>query len=73
LAEVYVELIGARQASLVLSQTAAPTAAAGVAIVIRERAEPLAIRVTDDERAAHRRFVETLGESAIWRDYIKLD
>jgi DNA polymerase-3 subunit epsilon len=57
----------------VLSQTAAPTAAAGVAIVIRERAEPLAIRVTDDERAAHRRFVETLGESAIWRDYIKLD
>jgi len=29
--------------------------------------------VTDDERAAHRRFVETLGESAIWRDYIKLD
>ena len=31
LAEVYVELIGARQASLVLSQAAAPTAAAGVA------------------------------------------
>ena len=73
LAEVYVELIGARQASLVLSQTAAPAAAAGMAIVIRERAEPLAIRVTDDERAAHRRFVETLGESAIWRDYITLD
>ena len=38
LAEVYVELIGARQASLVLSQTAAPTAAPGVAIVVRERA-----------------------------------
>jgi DNA polymerase-3 subunit epsilon len=73
LAEVYVELIGARQASLVLSQTAAPTATAGVAIVVRERAEPLAIRVTDEERAAHRRFVETLGDGAIWRDYIKLD
>src|SRR5579862_8481534 len=73
LAEVYVELIGARQASLVLSQAAAPTAAAGVAIVVPERAEPLAIRVTDEERTAHRRFIETLGEAAIWRDYIKSD
>src|SRR5580704_16074065 len=73
LAEVYVELIGARQAQLVLSQTAAPTAAAGVAIVVRERAEPLAITVTDEERAAHRRFVGTLGADAIWRDYITLD
>ncbi len=73
LAEVYVELIGARQASLVLSQTAAPTAAPGVAIVVRERAEPLAASVTDEERAAHRRFIATLGDGAIWRDYIKLD
>ena len=45
----------------------------GVAIVVRERAEPLAITVTDEERAAHRRFVETLGADAIWRDYITLD
>src|ERR1700722_10782804 len=70
LAEVYVELIGARQASLVLSQAATPTAAAGVAIVVRERTEPLAIRVTDEERTAHRRFIATLGDDAIWRDYI---
>ena len=70
LAEVYVELIGARQASLVLSQAATPTAAAGVAIVVRERTEPLAISVTDEERAAHRRFIATLGDDAIWRDYI---
>jgi DNA polymerase-3 subunit epsilon len=73
LAEVYVELIGARQASLVLSQAAMPTAVAGAAIVVRQRAEPLAASVTDEERAAHRRFVETLGDGAIWRDYIKLD
>jgi DNA polymerase III subunit epsilon len=73
LAEIYVELIGARQASLVLSQAAAPTAVAGEAIVVRERAEPLAASVTDDERAAHRRFIATLGDGAIWRDYIKLD
>jgi DNA polymerase-3 subunit epsilon len=73
LAEVYVELIGARQASLVLSQSATPTAAVGAAIVVRERAEPLAASVTDEERAAHRRFIATLGDGAIWRDYIKLD
>jgi DNA polymerase-3 subunit epsilon len=73
LAEVYVELIGARQASLVLSQTAVPAAVAGVAIVVRQRTEPLAASVTDEERAAHRRFVETLGDGAIWRDYITLD
>jgi DNA polymerase-3 subunit epsilon len=74
LAEVYVELIGARQASLVLSQTAAvPAAVAGVAIVVRERAEPLAAAVTDEERAAHRRFIATLGDGAIWGDYVKLD
>jgi DNA polymerase III subunit epsilon len=73
LAEIYVELIGARQASLVLSQAAATTVVAGEAIVVRERAEPLAACVTDEERAAHRRFIATLGDGAIWRDYIKSD
>src|SRR6202166_3470154 len=73
LAEVYVELIGARQASLVLSQAAAPIAAAGVAIVVLERVVPLAARITDEERAAHRRFIAALGDGAIWRDYVKWD
>jgi len=73
LAEVYVELIGARQAQLILSQAAAPASTGGEAIVLRERPLPLAIRLTPDERAAHRRFVASLGDSAIWRDYINLD
>jgi DNA polymerase-3 subunit epsilon len=73
LAEVYVELIDARQASLVLAQTAAPSVVPGAAIVIRERPLPLAPRLSDAERAAHRRFVATLGEAAIWRDYVRLD
>ena len=73
LAEVYVELIGARQAQLVLSQSAAPAHAPGAPIIIRERPLPLAARVSAEERAAHRRFVATLGESAIWRDYFSLD
>jgi DNA polymerase-3 subunit epsilon len=73
LAEVYIELIGARQAQLVLSQTSAPIRIAGEAIVLRERPAPLPPRVSDEARAAHRRFIETLGETAIWRDYVSLD
>jgi DNA polymerase-3 subunit epsilon len=74
LAEVYIELIGARQAQLVLSQTAAaPVRIAGEPIVLRERAAPLPPRLSKDERLAHRRFVATLGENAIWRDYVSLD
>jgi DNA polymerase III subunit epsilon len=73
LAEVYVELIGARQAQLILSQTAAPVRAAGAIIVVRERPAPLAGRLTDEERAAHRKFIAPLGDSAIWRDYVSLD
>jgi len=70
LAEVYVELIGARQAQLILSQTAQPDHAPGEAIVIRERLVPLVAAITADERAAHRAFVATLGEKAIWLDYV---
>jgi DNA polymerase-3 subunit epsilon len=73
LAEVYLELIGARQGSLVLSQAATATAATGTDIVARARPAPLAATVTEEERAAHRRFVGTLGGSAIWREYITLD
>jgi len=73
LAEVYVELIGARQAQLVLSQTASPVRGSSAIIVVSERPIALAARLTAEDRAAHRRFVATLGESAIWRDYVKLD
>jgi DNA polymerase-3 subunit epsilon len=73
LAEVYIELIGARQATLVLSQTTAPVRVAGEAIVLRERPVPLPSRLSEEERAAHRRFISTLGENAIWRDYVSLD
>jgi DNA polymerase-3 subunit epsilon len=70
LAEVYIELVEARQATLVLSQAAAPIIVAGAPIIVRERPAPLPVRLTDEDRAAHRRFIETLGEGAIWRDYV---
>jgi DNA polymerase III subunit epsilon len=72
LAEVYVELIGARQAQLVLAQAAAPGQIAGEPIIVRERPAPLAPSITADERAAHRQFLATLGEKAIWLDYVSL-
>ena len=73
LAEGYVELTGARQAQLILAQAATPERAAGAPIVVRERPAPLMARLTDEARAAHRRFVTSLGDSAIWRDYVNLD
>jgi len=73
LAEVYVELIGARQAQLVLSQAAAIGRARDELIILRERPVPLPVRLSAEERAAHRRFIATLGEAAIWRDYVSLD
>jgi DNA polymerase-3 subunit epsilon len=73
LAEVYVELIGARQAQLVLSQATAPGHVSGEPIIIRERPVPLVAAVTAEDRAAHRAFIATLGEHAIWREYVSLD
>jgi DNA polymerase-3 subunit epsilon len=73
LAEVYVELIGARQAQLVLSQTTRPGHALGEPIIVRERPVPLVVALTGDERAAHRAFIATLGGNAIWHDYVSSD
>ncbi|MEA2905701.1 MAG: polymerase subunit epsilon [Alphaproteobacteria bacterium] len=70
LAEIYVELIGGRQASLVLVESGrgAATANGGTAPVA-PRPEPLAPRLTDEQRQAHARFIATLGDKAIWLDY----
>ena len=69
LAEVYVELIGARQAMLGLAAagTEAMLDAAGPSL--RVRPAPLAPRGSDGERVAHDAFVGTLGEKSIWQDY----
>ncbi len=69
LAEVYVELIGARQAQLGLAEKVTGQAAGHGTAISRERPSPLKPRVNEDERAAHRKFVATLGEHALWRGY----
>lgn len=73
LAEVYIELLGARQGQFALAQANAPILMPGEIVVVRERLVPLAIRLTDNDRAAHREFIMTLGEAAVWRDYVSLD
>jgi DNA polymerase-3 subunit epsilon len=71
LAEVYLELIGARQAQLGLAETVERHGTGGDGIVARrERSVPLDSRLSEVERTAHRRFVASLGETALWRNYL---
>jgi DNA polymerase-3 subunit epsilon len=65
LAEVYAELIGGRQARLGLDRIQLATRAAK-ATVARPRPMPLAPRISEEERAAHRSLLEKLGVAAIW-------
>jgi DNA polymerase-3 subunit epsilon len=69
LAEVYIDLIGARQSQLILAETQATRAAIQGDAPRRQRPEPLAPRTTDDDRVAHRAFVATLGDKPIWNDF----
>jgi DNA polymerase-3 subunit epsilon len=69
LAEVYLELIGARQASLILMETVEGGDRARN-VAIGNRPVALADRVSDAERAAHRDFIATLGSAALWQDYL---
>ncbi len=70
LAEVYVELIGARQAQLGLAESGERrvNGAEGVTPV-RVRPEQLTPRLSEAELAAHCEFVAGLGENVLWQNY----
>lgn len=71
LAEVYVDLIGARQSQLVLAAESEEIRVGGAGeLPRRQRPVPLPARLTDVERDAHRAFVATLGDKAIWNDFL---
>lgn len=72
LADVYVELLGERQASLGLGTDRASLRGATVAgaAVRGPRPTPLPVRLTEELIAAHRAFVATLGPKALWNRYI---
>jgi DNA polymerase-3 subunit epsilon len=74
LAEVYVELLGGRQAALTLiseadaaaSDRAAETGASGSRRTARVRPKPLASRIRPEELEAHRAFVAEMKDKALW-------
>ena len=70
LAEVYIELIGGRQASLILVDTGrAQTASRKRNVAAQRRPIPIAPRVTDAELESHAQFIARMGDKAIWLDY----
>ncbi|MBI1203163.1 MAG: DNA polymerase III subunit epsilon [Rhodopseudomonas sp.] len=71
LAEVYLELLGGRQAQLGLTESVAERIVSRDGTVkVRTRPAALPSRLTDAERTAHREFIATLGDQAIWRNYL---
>ncbi|MGH1369943.1 MAG: DNA polymerase III subunit epsilon [Maritimibacter sp.] len=69
LAEVYLELIGGRQPGLVLGADEKKTETVVEMDSTwrpRPRTEPLPSRLSDEEQEAHARFVDKLGEDALW-------
>jgi DNA polymerase-3 subunit epsilon len=70
LAEIYIELIGGRQASLILVDTGrAQTATRMRNVAAQRRPIPIAPRVSEAELEAHMQFVARMGDKAIWLDY----
>lgn len=73
LAEVYVELLGERQATFGL-QAAGSSAAgserrSGKRTAARARPEPLPARLTETDVTVHRAFIDKMGAKAIWRRF----
>jgi DNA polymerase-3 subunit epsilon len=71
LAEVYIDLIGARQSQLILAADTRAAQSGGYGETPRRQREvPLAPRISDADREAHRAFVATLGDRPIWNDFL---
>src|SRR5579872_4469665 len=71
LAEVYIDLIGARQSQLLLATETRDIRIAGLGETPRRQREvPLSPRLTKADRTAHRDFVLTLGDKPIWNDFL---
>jgi DNA polymerase III subunit epsilon len=69
LAEVYIDLIGARQSQLILADRIQIQSTVQNDAPRRQRLEPLSVRLSEVELAAHAAFVATLGEKAIWKEF----
>lgn len=70
LTDVYIEMLGGRQAALGLSSredNATSRSANEEIVVIGQRPRPLPQRVTDAELQAHAALIDRIGDDAIWR------
>jgi DNA polymerase III subunit epsilon len=73
LADVYVELLGERQASLILGSNngsggnALSRTASGALAHIRPRPKPLPSRLSQADLEAHAAYVDTLGSNPLWK------
>jgi DNA polymerase III subunit epsilon len=71
LVEVYCELSGGRQRSLLLGDALGEAAARVVAVAPRSSPRPLRMpRIEDAEENAHVRYIESLGRDAVWFRYL---
>jgi DNA polymerase III subunit epsilon len=71
LAEVYLELIGGRQAGLALVAESRISGADGIAAMVTavRRPVPLPSRLSAQEIAAHAALVASMGADALWNEY----
>jgi len=77
LAEVYLELTGGRQAGLGLEEETevSQSSETGNSSALhsqqpqKQRPVPLASRLTDNEREAHKQFEASLGDASIWKKW----
>jgi DNA polymerase-3 subunit epsilon len=73
LAEVYIDLIGARQSQLILASETLTFSTGQADMPRRQRETPLAPRVSAADLAAHAAFIATLGGAPIWNEFLADD
>jgi DNA polymerase III subunit epsilon len=69
LAEVYIDLIGARQSQLILAEQSQARGYSQADAPRRQRETPLAPRVTAEELAAHKAFIASLSDNPLWNEF----
>ena len=70
LAEVYLELLGGRQATFALGSVSRTAAGRAATFEVGVRPQPLAPRLTIEDELAHRAFVSGLGAEPLWNRYL---
>ncbi len=73
LAEVYLELLGGRQATLALGVRHRDGATFALARSIEARPHPLTPRLTPDDARTHAAFIAGLGDAPLWARYLAGD